>query len=248
MIGIYKFTNKINGKSYIGQSINLEKRKKEHEHNCFNPNYCNYDSKFYRALRKYGLENFDYEVLENCTKEQLNEREVYWIFYFNSYQDGYNSTLGGEDNPSNHEEIVRKRTEKLLNDPEVNKKLSSPGESNPNSKLKETDVRDIRARYVKGETFADVYNIYKDKISRSGFQYVWLGKSWSNIMPEVFEIRPRENRGGSKLTKADVINIRTRYEIEKESKESIYKDYKDKVGEVGFNKILRHLTWKDIIV
>lgn len=58
MIGIYKFTNKINGKSYIGQSINLEKRKKEHEHNCFNPNYCNYGSKFYRALRKYGLENF----------------------------------------------------------------------------------------------------------------------------------------------------------------------------------------------
>ena len=141
---------------------------------------------------------------------------------------------------------MEKRTQKLLNDPEVNKKLSNPGESNPNAKLKELDVVDIRTRYVNGESFSDVYNLYKDRISRLGFQCIWLGKSWVDIMPEVFKKRPRGNRGGSKLKKEDVIDIRTRYEINKEPKQSIYNDYKDKVGEAGFNKILWHITWKDV--
>lgn len=56
------------------------------------------------------------------------------------------------------------------------------------------------------------------------------------------------NKGGSKLTAKDIIDIRTRYEINKEDKQSIYKDYHNKIGLAGFNKILCHNTWKDIIV
>lgn len=51
----------------------------------------------YRAIRKYGLENFTFEVLEECPSELLNEREIYWINYFDSYYNGYNCTLGGNE-------------------------------------------------------------------------------------------------------------------------------------------------------
>ena len=63
MKGIYKFTNKINGKSYIGQSVQLETRYNSHKRNYNNSNLSVYNSKFYRAIRKYGFENFDYEIL-----------------------------------------------------------------------------------------------------------------------------------------------------------------------------------------
>lgn len=101
MVGIYKITNKINNKSYIGQSIDIERRWKQHTTEPFNDNADTYNTLFYRAIRKYGLENFQFEVIEQCLKEQLNEREKYWIQYYNTYVDnpnshGYNMTKGGE--------------------------------------------------------------------------------------------------------------------------------------------------------
>ena len=69
MLGkIYKITNKINGKIYIGQ-----------------------------AIKKYGKENFTIELIEQVEKDKLDEREVYWISFYNSYQKGYNCTLGGQN-------------------------------------------------------------------------------------------------------------------------------------------------------
>jgi len=86
---IYKWTNKINGKSYIGQTINEEGRKKDHIRGKFN-------SIIHRAIKKYGLENFNYEVLEQIEESKLSEREIYWIKYFDTYNNGYNLTEGGE--------------------------------------------------------------------------------------------------------------------------------------------------------
>ena len=51
----------------------------------------------YVAIRKYGIENFTFEVIEECRQEELNEKEIYWIKYYNSYgSGGYNATLGGD--------------------------------------------------------------------------------------------------------------------------------------------------------
>lgn len=91
MIGIYKFTNKINGKIYIGQSIDIEHRRKEHLR------YKD-ESYFHRSLMKYGNDNFDFEILEECDIMQLDEKERYWISYYhsNNRDKGYNCTDGGE--------------------------------------------------------------------------------------------------------------------------------------------------------
>lgn len=98
MIGIYKITNKINNKSYIGQSINIEQRWKTHKTSPFNKNCVHYNCLFYKAIRKYGIDNFIFEVLEECEKNRLNEREIYWIAYYQTHNKkyGYNMTDGGD--------------------------------------------------------------------------------------------------------------------------------------------------------
>ena len=66
---IYKWTNKINGKSYIGQTINEEFGKQDHIKG-------KYNSVIHKAIKKYGLKNFDYEVLEQIEESKLSEREI----------------------------------------------------------------------------------------------------------------------------------------------------------------------------
>ena len=103
---IYKITNKINGKIYIGQTIGtLSKRWREH---CFQASNGEKTYHLYYAMRKYGIENFMIEEVERCSNNLLNEREIYWIAKYNSYNNGYNLTLGGDGaNTSKHAEIFK---------------------------------------------------------------------------------------------------------------------------------------------
>lgn len=93
MIGIYKITNKINQNSYIGQSSNINKRWKNHIIASNNPNDKCYNYPLYRAFRKYGIENFSFEILEECSQNELNYKEIYWIKHFSPI---YNQTTGGD--------------------------------------------------------------------------------------------------------------------------------------------------------
>ena len=100
MVGIYKIENLINGNKYIGQSNNITKRWGAEKRTAFNEKDPRYDYPLSRALRKYGVENFSFEIIEECNIEQLNERERYWVSYYDSFYNGYNQTLGG-DSPKN---------------------------------------------------------------------------------------------------------------------------------------------------
>lgn len=87
---IYKITNKVNGKSYIGQTrYTVEFRWRQHQHKVDN-------TYFHNAIHKYGADNFTVETLEECDFEKLNSREIFYIAKFNTFYDGYNSTIGGE--------------------------------------------------------------------------------------------------------------------------------------------------------
>ena len=99
MIGIYKITNKINGKCYIGQSVNIQQRFNRHRTAPFNPNNRSKNSPLYQAIRKYGLENFTFEILCECQKEDLNEKEKSYIRTYKSHNKkyGYNQTDGGDN-------------------------------------------------------------------------------------------------------------------------------------------------------
>lgn len=90
---IYKIVNKINGKVYIGFSVNFEKRMMDHQHAAKTEK-----NKFYNAIRKYGWDNFVSEIIYQSKDGQftLNVMENYFIVEYDSYNNGYNSTLGGE--------------------------------------------------------------------------------------------------------------------------------------------------------
>ena len=96
---IYKITNKINNKCYIGQTIkNAEERWEEHQAHAFGTHPNDVNKTLYKAIRKYGLENFTFEVLQDNieTYEQLDKAEIYWIDFYNSFIKGYNETFGGQ--------------------------------------------------------------------------------------------------------------------------------------------------------
>ena len=95
-IGIYKIENVINHKVYIGQSIKIESRWKDEINDAFNENSHSYDYPLQRAIRKHGLADFSFEILEECTQNELNPKEKYWIHKYDSFYNGYNQTLGGD--------------------------------------------------------------------------------------------------------------------------------------------------------
>ena len=94
---IYKITNLINGKMYVGQTTKtIEERFRHHKNDCFRKNKSSYNYPLYNAMRKYGIENFEIEELECCDISLLDEREIFWIKFFNTFYNGYNATLGGK--------------------------------------------------------------------------------------------------------------------------------------------------------
>lgn len=98
--GIYKIKNLINGKVYIGQSVDIQYRFNNHKSESFNPKSNAYDTAIHRAIRKYGIENFSFEIVEECEQENLRDREIYWISHYGSFGNGYNLTSGGEGVPT----------------------------------------------------------------------------------------------------------------------------------------------------
>lgn len=104
MVGIYKITNKTNNKCYIGQSVDIEQRWSKHL-STFRGN-ATPDYKIYRAFAKYGINNFTFEVIEECEEALLDEREIYWINYYNSFNQGYNMSLGGKACNGTNDKLV----------------------------------------------------------------------------------------------------------------------------------------------
>lgn len=101
---IYKISNDINQKVYIGKTDRtLQERWKEHL-KTYNIDQLN--RPLYNAMKKYGKENFHIELLDECSPEEASDREMYWILAYNSYYDGYNATFGGEGHPTVDTSII----------------------------------------------------------------------------------------------------------------------------------------------
>lgn len=233
MIGIYKITNNLNNKSYIGLSINVEQRWQRHKSNYDNIDNKEYGKALYRAFRKYGIENFTFEIIEECQESDLSNKEIYWISYYDTFSNGYNETPGGE-------------------------MICVGGENHPNHKLTEEDVKTIRNYYNCKARKKDIFTLYKDKIGESGFNKIWKGETWKKIMPEVYTEENKNfhknntaNRGSqngrSKLTENDVYSIRLRKK-NGETLSQVYKDYSNKLTYKSFENVWSYRNWKNIII
>ena len=137
---IYKITNIINNLVYIGQT----KYNAIDRYNAHMNTYKN--THFYNSIHKYGQENFILEILEdNVSNEKLDEREIYWIAKYDSYNNGYNETIGGSGTIGYifTEEDLKKKSDSMketwktsarLNNPERHKKISDKLKDVPKSK------------------------------------------------------------------------------------------------------------------
>lgn len=95
MAYIYKITNQLNNKIYIGKTLlTPEKRFKEHCRDALKETEKH--RPLYSAMNKYGIENFILSIVEECSSEMIDEREKYWIEYYGSFKNGYNATIGGD--------------------------------------------------------------------------------------------------------------------------------------------------------
>ena len=92
-IGIYYIKNKANNKYYIGQSQDLQRRKREHQYHLRTNTHVNIYLQ--NSYNYYGPENFEFGILEYCQKEKLDELEIYYIDKFNAQTEGYNICDGG---------------------------------------------------------------------------------------------------------------------------------------------------------
>lgn len=91
MAFIYVITNDVNGKQYVGQTVRtIEYRFKKHLRDSQTSDYP-----LYRAMNKYGIEHFSVKQLEECSVEELDDKEIFWIKELDTYYNGYNATLGG---------------------------------------------------------------------------------------------------------------------------------------------------------
>lgn len=236
MIGIYKITNKLNNKAYIGLSIDIENRWKAHTDfafkECDTPYHKN---RLYNALRKYGVDGFTFKVIEECEFHELKEREIYWIAYYDTFNNGYNLTLGGDIGGYD----VR-------------------GEKHPNAKLKEIDVINIRSMYANLERRMKVYDLYKDRISISGFIKIWQGGTWKHVMMDVYTLENKEYHsknsgmvgsinGRSKVKEKDIYNIRLR-KHNGESMKKVHEDYSHIFKYSYFKHIWYYGNWKHITI
>ena len=114
MVGVYEILNKINGKRYIGQSVNIKHRLSTHKSmllRAVRSKDCN--RHLYNAVQKYGIRNFSFNLVEECSIENLDERELHWITYFKTLNRryGYNlrvDVLGRGVTHKETRELIRK--------------------------------------------------------------------------------------------------------------------------------------------
>lgn len=199
MTGIYLITNLKTNKVYVGQAVRLLERWGEHlragqPELYSSKNERDSNSYLHRSMNKYGINNFSFKILELCSREQLNEKEKYWIekYQSNNNEKGYNLTNGGQDS------------------------FALKGENHSQAKLSQKDVNKIK--YLLKENKKD-YNeilILFPSITKSTLSMINTGKIWVDEKEE-YPLRKADfgNKGcknpRAKYTEEEVMEIRKLY-------------------------------------
>ncbi|HHZ02294.1 MAG TPA: GIY-YIG nuclease family protein [Tissierellia bacterium] len=239
--GVYAIKNRTNNKMYIGQSVNVRKRKSYHlwllrTNNHFNP-------KLQSAFNKYGEENFEFVILEKCNKDELDDKEIKYINRYNTINDGYNICEGGEgslgrtlseetkqkisnaNTGRKQDEVAKKRKSEIMKElwktAEYRKKMKQRPKPKPwNKGRRHTEEEKkhlsekLKGRRITEEHKKKLHELYKGEKSLT-----------------------------AKLTEQQVIEIRLRF-LKGEKQCDIKKDYQ--VSAQTIYDIVRNRRWRHI--
>lgn len=239
--GIYEIKNKINGKMYIGQSRNINKRRSYHlwklrSNNHFNPLLQN-------SFNKYGEHNFEFIILEECEPNLLNDKEIQYIAKFNAFGFGYNLSGGGDGG------IGRKVSEKTrfkisnANIGRIQDEKSKKRKSMASKKLWST------SEYKNKMNLRNHGGGWNRGVNKTEEEKKHLSKKLKGrIITEehkqkLHEIYKGENSITAKLNENDVIEIRLRF-LNGENQCNIKNDYE--VSTQTIYDIVRNRRWKHI--
>lgn len=234
--GIYKITNTINNLVYIGQAKDINRRLIAHRCIEHSPNALEYNNQIHTAMRQYGIENFKFETIEECPIESLNEREKYWIAYYNSYKNGYNGTEGGDF-----------------------KQVNSSGEANERAYMTTEEVAYIRECYNNHINFRDVYAQFAQKATKRCIQKIWYFETWPDIHPEYnteenkIYHKTRAKANSSEVARnnkrafssEEVREMRNRFNSGESIQEIWKTTYPEKAKSTIYN-VIHKITYKDI--
>ena len=222
---IYCYTNKINNKKYIGQTINPKDRFTKHKSAINNVSDNEYNTPLHRAMRKYGYENFDYEILSEAkTIEELNKLEIYYIEKLNtSIPNGYNIEKGGRNCSRPH---TLESKEKMMK---------------AHASLTEEEIIELREAYARRESPKKIYEEkYQDKMVFGSFMNIWTGKRYSLIMPEVFNEKVKHTKLNADLVR----QIRKEREETNISYDKLAKKYN--ISKSTIVDAINRRTWKNV--
>lgn len=210
---IYKITNIVNDKIYIGQSIRpIEKRFQRHINDAIN-NIL--DTHLARAIRKYGKENFTLELIDTANnQDELNQKEQYWIRYYNSVNNGYNETdaiykCGGNTYQYKSDDELTSIKNKIsitkTSDKNPNSKSIKCLNVNTNEELIFSTVEECRKYFnEKTHRFITTRVLHQTKSLYNGEWTI------SYIEDEYYSFKSKVNKSGKKV---QVINLETNIEM-----------------------------------
>lgn len=187
--GIYYIKNKTNGKMYIGKSIDIQKRWKSHKTQLKNGNHVN--PHLQSSWDKYGDNAFEFSIIEECACEELNDREKYWIQFYDSFNNGYNLTFGGEGGNTiagyTEEELKRYKEKKH----KIHQETVLKGEDASTSKLSNSDVKEIIQRMLNGEFNVDIANDYN--VNFATIRDIRSHNTWKDLTSGIEFPHPHKN-------------------------------------------------------
>lgn len=156
MAYIYQITNDINGKIYIGKTeFSIEKRFKEHCQDAFRDR--NEKRPLYAAMRKYGIEHFHIELIEETDNPE--EREVFWIENKRSFKNGYNATVGGDGKKYIDYDLVISSYKEIKSIADTAKALNISADSVSNI-LHQNNISIISSSEVNLNKYGKITNMY----------------------------------------------------------------------------------------